>query len=67
MSRPKHPCKQDCPSRTGECKITCPDWHEYEKAHALYLKEKDEDWKKRQDVILHSKGVHRSILKRGGR
>ena len=28
----QHPCKQDCPERTAECKRTCERWATYERA-----------------------------------
>lgn len=27
---PKHPCRQDCPERTAECKKNCEKWKAYE-------------------------------------
>lgn len=26
-----HPCKKDCPRRSGDCHAMCPDWLAYEK------------------------------------
>lgn len=36
----KNPCGRDCPKRTAICKITCPDWAEYEAWYMEMDKEK---------------------------
>lgn len=55
MKRPKHPCKKDCPKRKGGCRITCPDWKEYEIEHEAYMEQVEADWKRKQDLALCKK------------
>ena len=37
MVKRDHPCAQDCPNRTGICRLTCTAWKEYvKKRNAAY-------------------------------
>ena len=41
---PNHPCRQDCPNRTAECKKTCEQWKAYEdKKWAFYRRRVEEN------------------------
>lgn len=40
----KHPCKPDCPDRSGECHSVCPKW-------AIYERYKREEYHKRKVQI----------------
>lgn len=37
----KPPCRQDCPRRTAECRLTCNRW-------AFYVAQRNEDYRQRQ-------------------
>lgn len=38
-----HPCKQDCPRRTAECKRACDEWKAYEAAKREEYAQRAED------------------------
>lgn len=37
----KHPCSKDCPFRSAECRLNCPEWLEY-------VKQRNDEYKTRQ-------------------
>lgn len=45
--RNDHPCKQDCPRRTGTCRATCPDLASYEAARAEARAAREAEMKRR--------------------
>ena len=44
LSKPKSPCKRDCPYRDAFCKLDCDEYKEYEEKYRRY----NEERKKRQ-------------------
>lgn len=65
MKKPKHPCKKDCPERTGECKITCKRWQKYEQEKQAYLNEQNVEWQHRLDIEEHVSDAVRKNIKKG--
>lgn len=45
-----HPCKRECPRRYGGCKLTCPDFIEYEKKQMEENERRDEAIRRQMDL-----------------
>ena len=56
MVRREHPCKQDCPNRSAECRLTCPDWEKY-------TAERDADYKKPRIVASYNNYVIERLMR----
>ena len=51
-----NPCTKDCPRRTAECKLTCPDHKRYEEARFKREAEKRDAW-------LHNEAEYNAIAR----
>lgn len=50
----KHPCNQDCPRRSAECRRTCPEYAEYAQAkQAEYAERKVQQMIKETEFLAN--------------
>lgn len=63
LSRPKNPCRQDCPYRDAFCRIDCEDYKEYEEKYKQYYEAKRKSQKAKNEIVSYSKELDMKFKK----